>query len=309
MFKHYTVMKKEVIDYLNIKPDGIYVDATMGGGGHSRAILEKLTTGTLYCFDQDQDALQNAVKSGLSTDARVVIIDSNFSNLQEQLLLRDVKHIDGIVFDLGVSSYQFDTQDRGFSYRFDAYLDMRMDQRQSLKAYDVVNTYDVAKLAAVFEKYGDEKFGFAISKNIIKHRQLKPIETTFELVEIIKEALPMAHKRKKKHPAKKCFQALRIEVNGELEVFEKALKDAVDMLNLDGVAVVITFHSLEDKLCKYLFNQYVKVNTQLKQVPIMNDIDMPYEILTRKALLPSTEELEENNRSHSAMMRAIRRRV
>lgn len=309
MFKHYTVMKQEVIDYLNIKPNGIYVDATLGGGGHSRAILENLTNGTLYCFDQDRDALNNAKQNGLDEDSRVVLVDSNFSRLQEELSSRGIDKIDGIIFDLGVSSYQFDTQDRGFSYRFDAYLDMRMDQRQSLTAYDVVNNYDVAKLAAVFEKYGDEKYGFSISKNIIKQRQIKPIETTFELVEVIKDALPMAYKRKKKHPAKKCFQALRIEVNGELEVFEKAIKDAIDMLNIDGVAVVLTFHSLEDKLCKYLFNQYVKVNTQLKQVPIMNDMDMPYEILTRKALLPTQTELEENNRSHSAMMRAIKRRV
>lgn len=302
-------MKKEVIDFLNIKPDGIYVDATMGGAGHSRAILEHLDDGHLYCFDQDSDAIENAKATGFFDDSRVTVIDRNFIHLKEELQKRNVENIDGIIFDLGVSSYQFDTENRGFSYRYDAKLDMRMDQRQELTAYDVVNTYDVARLASVFEKYGDEKYGFAISKLIVQKRQETPIETTFELVDIIKQALPMSEKRKQKHPAKKCFQALRIEVNSELEVFEQAITDAIKMLSIEGVAVVITFHSLEDKICKYLFNQFVKVNNKLKQVPIIDEKLTPYQVLTKKAVLPSSKELEENNRSHSAMLRAIKRRT
>jgi 16S rRNA (cytosine1402-N4)-methyltransferase len=308
MFHHVSVLLEETIDGLNIKEDGIYVDCTLGGGGHSQEILKRLTTGHLYCFDQDQKAIEAAQARLSQISDHFTIIYSNFRYLKSELAKLGVYHVDGIVFDLGVSSPQFDDGERGFSYNYDAKLDMRMDQGQSFSAYELVNTYEYHELVKILYKYADEKFAKQIARAIERHREEKPIETTFELVDIIKEAIPAPARRKGGHPAKRTFQALRIAVNDELSVFESALDDALDILNVHGRIAVITFHSLEDRICKYTFHEVTKQPDLPMGMPIVPDYLKPrFEKITRKPIVASEDELAVNHRSHSAKLRIIER--
>ncbi|EGF86229.1 S-adenosyl-methyltransferase MraW [Gemella sanguinis M325] len=304
MFKHYSVLLEEAIEGLNIKDDGIYVDCTLGGAGHSLEILKKLTTGKLYAFDQDNVALENA-KIKLSEYAdKVVFIKSNFENLKEKLAEQNVYEVDGVLYDLGVSSPQLDTPERGFSYNYDTRLDMRMDTDASISAYEVVNEYSYHDLVRIFYRYGEEKFSKQIARNIEKKRELAPIETTFQLVDIIKESIPAAKRRTGGHPAKRVFQAIRIAVNNELSVFENSLEQAIDIVKVGGRISVITFHSLEDRICKQIFNSYAKNKEIPKNLPILpNESLSKLKLITRKPICPSDKELEENNRSRSAKLR------
>jgi S-adenosyl-methyltransferase mraW len=304
MFKHYSVLLEEAVEGLNIKEDGIYVDCTLGGAGHSLEILKKLTTGKLYAFDQDNVALENA-KIKLSEYAdKVVFIKSNFENLKEKLAEQNVYEVDGVLYDLGVSSPQLDTPERGFSYNYDTRLDMRMDTDASISAYEVVNEYSYHDLVRIFYRYGEEKFSKQIARNIEKKRELAPIETTFQLVDIIKESIPAAKRRTGGHPAKRVFQAIRIAVNNELSVFENSLEQAIDIVKVGGRISVITFHSLEDRICKQIFNSYAKNKEIPKNLPILpNESLSKLKLITRKPICPSDKELEENNRSRSAKLR------
>ena len=304
MFKHYSVLLEEAVEGLNIKEDGIYVDCTLGGAGHSLEILKKLTTGKLYAFDQDNVALENA-KIKLSEYAdKVVFIKSNFENLKEKLAEQNVYEVDGVLYDLGVSSPQLDTPERGFSYNYDTRLDMRMDTDASISAYEVVNEYSYHDLVRIFYRYGEEKFSKQIARNIEKKRELAPIETTFQLVDIIKESIPAAKRRTGGHPAKRVFQAIRIAVNNELSVFESSLEQAIDIVKVGGRISVITFHSLEDRICKQIFNSYAKNKEIPKNLPILqNESLSKLKLITRKPICPSDKELEENNRSRSAKLR------
>ena len=308
MFHHISVLLQETIEGLNIKEDGIYVDCTLGGGGHSSEILKRLTTGHLYCFDQDQNAIKAASERLSAISDNFTIIYSNFKNIKNELLRLGVTKVDGIVFDLGVSSPQFDDGERGFSYNYDARLDMRMDQSQELSAYEIVNTYDFNEIVKILYKYSDEKYAKQIARNIEKHRENKPIETTFELVEIVKEAIPAAARRKGGHPAKRTFQALRIAVNDELNVFDIALKDALDLTGIGGRVAVITFHSLEDKICKYTFNEVTNQKPVPSHIAVIPESMLPrFKKVTRKPLVATDKELEENHRSHSAKLRIVER--
>ena len=307
MYIHKSVLLAEAIENLNIKSDGIYVDATMGGAGHSSKILEKLTTGHLYCFDQDDYAINRGKEVLSKINDNFTIIKSNFTNLKEELNKLGVNHIDGILYDLGVSSFQLDIPERGFSYNYDAYLDMRMDQTKELDAKYIVNNYKEEDIANILFRYGEERFARNLAKKIIEVRKTKEINTTFELVDIIKSAYPKKELNKKGHPAKQTFQALRIAVNDELRVFEDSLYQAFDLLNKDGYIVVITFHSLEDRLCKVIFKEKSTVDIP-KGVPIANIEEAPFELITKHPITPSEEELEYNNRAHSAKMRVIRKR-
>lgn len=304
MFKHYSVLLEEAVEGLNIKEDGIYVDCTLGGAGHSLEILKKLTTGKLYAFDQDNVALENA-KIKLSEYAdKVVFIKSNFENLKEKLAEQNVYEVDGVLYDLGVSSPQLDTPERGFSYNYDTRLDMRMDTDASISAYEVVNEYSYHDLVRIFYRYGEERFSKQIARNIEKKRELAPIETTFQLVDIIKESIPAAKRRTGGHPAKRVFQAIRIAVNNELSVFENSLEQAIDIVKVGGRISVITFHSLEDRICKQIFNSYAKNKEIPKNLPILpNESLSKLKLITRKPICPSDKELEENNRSRSAKLR------
>ena len=304
MFKHYSVLLEEAVEGLNIKEDGIYVDCTLGGAGHSLEILKKLTTGKLYAFDQDNVALENA-KIKLSEYAdKVVFIKSNFEILKEKLAEQNVYEVDGVLYDLGVSSPQLDTPERGFSYNYDTRLDMRMDTDASISAYEVVNEYSYHDLVRIFYRYGEEKFSKQIARNIEKKRELAPIETTFQLVDIIKESIPAAKRRTGGHPAKRVFQAIRIAVNNELSVFENSLEQAIDIVKVGGRISVITFHSLEDRICKQIFNSYAKNKEIPKNLPILpNESLSKLKLITRKPICPSNKELEENNRSRSAKLR------
>lgn len=307
MSEHITVLKEEAVDALNIKDDGIYVDATLGGGGHSSLILSKLKKGHLYSFDQDDYAISRAKENLDTVGNNYTIIKSNFVNLKERLNELGVYHIDGILYDLGVSSFQFDMEERGFSYRLDGPLDMRMNQNQELSAKTIVNEWPVSKLIEIFYRYGEEKFAKQIAFQIDKVRHEKEISTTFELVDIIKSALPQKVLKQKGHPAKQVFQALRVAVNDELTVFEKSLLDALDMLNSDGRAVVITFQSLEDRICKSIFKEKSTLDIP-EGLPVIIKEEAPFELISRKPILPSEEELNNNNRSHSAKMRILRKR-
>lgn len=307
MSEHITVLKEEAVEALNIKDDGIYVDATLGGGGHSSLILSKLKQGHLYSFDQDDYAISRAKEKLDTVGNNYTIIKSNFVNLKERLNELGVYHIDGILYDLGVSSFQFDMEERGFSYRLDGPLDMRMNQNQELSAKTIVNEWPVSKLIEIFYRYGEEKFAKQIAFQIDKVRREKEISTTFELVDIIKSALPQKVLKQKGHPAKQVFQALRVAVNDELTVFEKSLLDALDMLNSDGRAVVITFQSLEDRICKSIFKEKSTLDIP-EGLPIVIKEEAPFELISRKPILPSEEELNNNNRSHSAKMRILRKR-
>lgn len=304
---HYSVMLKESIDMLNIKSDGIYVDCTLGGGGHSLEILKKLDKGHLYAIEQDEFAIKKAKERLIDYKDKLTIINDNFANIAFALKELGVDKVDGIIYDLGVSSFQFDIPDRGFSYRYDGFLDMRMDQNATLTAYDVINNYSFEELKKIFYEYGEEKYAPKIANMIVKTREIKPIRTTFELVEIIKKSLPAFEKRKSGHPAKQTFQALRIEVNHEFDVLKKSLSDALNLLNINGRIVVITFHSLEDRIVKNIFKKCTTLDLP-KDLPFIPDgYELKYELLNHKVILPSEEELAENNRSHSAKLRGIKK--
>ncbi|MCL2522018.1 MAG: 16S rRNA (cytosine(1402)-N(4))-methyltransferase RsmH [Erysipelotrichales bacterium] len=301
---HKSVLLEEAINALAVKKDGLYVDCTLGMGGHSGLIVKSLVKGHLYCFEQDQEAIM--IASEKLKFNNVTIINNNFRHIKEELNKLGVTKVDGILYDLGVSSLQFDKAERGFSYRFDAPLDMRMNQSDTLSAKTIVNEYSFSELLYIFRTYGEEKFAKEIARNIEKKRQLKSIETTFELVEIIKEVLPAKVKNEKGHPAKKVFQSLRIAVNDELKAFEDSLKAAVELLNKDGRLVVITFHSLEDRICKQFFNEKSTVFVP-KNLPIKKAPQADFKVITKKPILPGTVEISDNNRSHSAKMRILSR--
>ena len=305
MLEHVTVLKEEAVEQLNIKPDGIYVDMTLGGGGHSSLILSKLTTGHLYSFDQDDYAISRAREVLDKVSSNYTIVKSNFKNIKSELDKLGVSKIDGVLYDLGVSSFQFDDAQRGFSYRLDAPLDMRMNRDQELNAKIIVNEWPVSKLIEIFYKYGEEKFSKQIALKIDAARKVKEIETTFELVDIIKSALPQKVLHQKGHPAKQVFQALRVAVNDELQVFEISLNDALSMLNKGGRAVVITFQSLEDKIAKHIFKEISKIDIPAGVPMATSHLVAPFTLITRQAMLPSDEEIERNNRSHSAKMRVV----
>lgn len=309
MYSHVTVLLNEAVEGLNIKPDGIYVDCTLGGAGHSSLILSKLTDGHLFAFDQDDYALQNAETKLAPYKGKYTLIKSNFRFLKSELEQRGITGVDGILFDLGVSSPQLDEAERGFSYHQDAPLDMRMDRSSPLTAYEIVNTWDYQRLVSIIFKYGEEKFAKQIARKIEQARLKKTIETTGELVEIIKSAIPAPARRKGGHPAKRTFQALRIAVNDELGAFEEALVDAIDLLNEDGRICVITFHSLEDRICKNIF----KKESQGPELPlgmpvIPKELEPKLELITKKPILPSNKEVTENHRSRSAKLRIARKR-
>ena len=308
MFNHYSVLLAESIELLNVKPDGIYVDATMGGGGHSAKILEQLTTGHLYAFDQDEYAISETTKKLATIGANFTVIKNNFVHLKAELANYDITKIDGIIFDLGVSSPQLDNADRGFSFHQDAPLDMRMDTSASLTAKMVVNEWSFHDLLRIFNRYGEEKFAKQVARKIESQRAVAPIETTLELVEIIKDAIPAAARRTGGHPAKRIFQAIRIAVNNELSVFETALEDALSMLKINGRAAVITFHSLEDRICKQMFTEVTKEDDAYRGMPVVPDEYLPkFEVITRKPVAPSELELAENKRSRSAKLRVAKR--
>lgn len=294
---HISVLLEESINYLNLKKDSIIVDCTLGYGGHSSKILEKIKEGYLYAFDQDEEAIKEAEKKLKKIGNNYKIINKNFVNIEE------IKEkVDGILFDLGVSSPQLDEDYRGFSFHKDAKLDMRMNQNQELSAHTVVNEYPLDKLIEIFKKYGEEKYSVSIAKAIIKNR---PINTTLELAEIIKESVPESYRRKS-HPARKIFQAIRIEVNDELNVFEKALKSALKLLKPNGRICVITFHSLEDRICKEIFKEVSSVKKELQKLPVIPEEYKPnYKIIAN--IKPKDEEINNNKRSRSARLRVIER--
>lgn len=295
---HISVLLEESINYLNLKKDSIIVDCTLGYGGHSSKILEIIKDGYLYAFDQDSEAIKEAEKKLKKIGNNYKIINKNFVNIDSEI----PEKVDGILFDLGVSSPQLDEDYRGFSYHKDAKLDMRMDQKQQLSAFEVVNEYSLNKLIEIFQKYGEEKYSASIAKAIIKNR---PINTTLELAEIIKNSVPESYRRKA-HPARKIFQAIRIEVNDELNVFEKALRSALEKVKPGGRICVITFHSLEDRICKNVFKEVCSVKKELQNLPLI-----PLEYVPKYKLIanvkPTAEEVSNNNRSRSARLRVIER--
>lgn len=305
MFNHVTVLLRETVDNLVIDPNGTYVDCTLGGAGHSQYLLSQLSDkGRLIAFDQDDIAIENAKKVLAPFDGKYTIIKSNFKYVKEELAKIDIYEVDGVLFDLGVSSPQLDTPERGFSYHNDAPLDMRMDQSASLSAYDVVNNWSYEDLVRIFFQYGEEKFSKQIARKIEAQRELKSIETTLELVEIIKEAIPAAARRNGGHPAKRVFQAIRIAVNDELKVFEEAIESAIEVTKKGGRISVITFHSLEDRICKATFKKHSKGPDLPPGLPIIPEEYKPVlKLINRKPILPSDEELGENNRSRSAKLR------
>lgn len=309
MIKHYSVLLDECIEGLHIRKDGIYVDGTLGRGGHSAEILKRIPQGHLYAFDRDEAAIEESRMRLLEIADNFTLIHNQFSNLREELKKRGIEKIDGMLLDLGVSSPQFDDGDRGFSYRFDAPLDMRMDQTQTKSAYDVVNHYEFHELVRIFYQYGEEKFAKQIARNIEKTRAEKPIETTFELVDVIKASLPSKVLNKKGHPAKKVFQAIRIEVNDELKEIELVLQDALDMLHVNGRLCVISFQSLEDRIVKEAFHKVSTPEKIDKRIPILPcDMEqVAYKLINRKPITAGEEELDVNNRSHSAKLRIIER--
>jgi len=303
---HKSVLLNESIENLNIKDGKIYVDATMGYGGHSKEILKINKTGHLYGFDQDDYAVNYSMNFLKEYGDNFTIIKSNFANLKKELNKLGIIKIDGILFDLGVSSPQLDQDIRGFSFHKDAKLDMRMDRDNSFSAYNVVNEYDYNNLVRILRDYGEEKYATSIAKNIIKERQTKNIETTFELVEIIKKSMPMKAMRDS-HPARKTFQAIRIEVNHELDVLKVALEDAIDMLNIDGRICVITFQSLEDRIVKNIFKKYGEVDSKFAHLPYIPEDYRPKLEIISKGITASPKELEENYRAHSARLRVARK--
>lgn len=302
---HKSVLLNECIENLNLKEDSIIVDATLGYAGHSSHILKQIKNGLLIAFDQDDEAIKSSNERLSKIASNYKIVRSNFVHLKKELQKLSIDRIDGILFDLGVSSPQLDEDYRGFSFHQDAKLDMRMDTTSSFSAYNVVNEYSEQELSNIFFQYGEEKYSKSIAKKIVNYRTNKPIETTLELVEIIKDSVPEKYKREK-HPARKVFQAIRIEVNKELEVFEKALRDALDLLNVNGRICVITFHSLEDRICKNVFKEVSEISHELKKMPIIPEEYLPnYKVIN--TIKPSKQELLENPRARSAKLRIIER--
>ncbi len=306
MGEHVSVLLKEAIEELNIKPDGIYVDLTLGRAGHSSEILKRLNGGMLIAFDKDQTAIEESRAKLDKFGKKYCIFHEDFRTFKEVLKEHDITKVDGIIADLGVSSPQFDDDERGFSYKGNARLDMRMDERQTLSAYEVINSYSLEKLIRVFKEYGEEKYAYSIAKNIVKER---PIETTLELVEIIKKSKPMKELEKKGHPAKQVFQALRIEVNDELNALKEMLTKALDVVDINGRIVIITFHSLEDRIVKNIFKEAsTTIGSRHNVYSLPNEDDAPkYRLVNNKVILPSLEEMENNHRSKSAKMRVIER--
>ncbi|MCR0328267.1 16S rRNA (cytosine(1402)-N(4))-methyltransferase RsmH [[Clostridium] innocuum] len=309
MMKHYSVLLQESIDNLAIRSDGIYVDGTLGRGGHSAEILARIPQGHLYAFDRDASAIEESRERLARIGSNVTLIHSNFSNVKSELEARGVTGIDGMVLDLGVSSPQFDEAQRGFSYRFDAPLDMRMDQSQQLSAYQVVNEWEYQELVRIFFQFGEESFAKQIARKIEKARETKPIETTLELVDVIKSALPAKVLNKKGHPAKKVFQAIRIAVNDELGELQMVLRDALALLHVGGRLCVISFQSLEDRIVKDTFVAFSKPKQYDKRLPILpQDMEeAPYRLVNKKPITATEDELRENMRSHSAKLRCIER--
>ena len=307
-FKHYSVLLAETIEQLDIKPDGIYVDGTLGGGGHAFEVCSRLTTGHFYGIDQDDAAIRAAGEKLAPFGEKVTILRDNYCNMRAALAACGVEKVDGIVLDLGVSSYQLDTEDRGFSYRFDAPLDMRMDRRAGLTARDIVNGYSEGELYRIIRDYGEEQFAKNIAKHIVKARVDKPVETTFELNEIIKAAIP-AKMRQNGHPSKQTFQAIRIECNRELEVLKTSLDDFIELLNPGGRLCIITFHSLEDSIVKTAFKKNENPCTCPPEFPVCvcGKISKG-SVITKKPILPGEKELEENSRSKSAKLRVFARK-
>ncbi|WEG11669.1 16S rRNA (cytosine(1402)-N(4))-methyltransferase RsmH [Pullulanibacillus sp. KACC 23026] len=304
MFEHITVLKDEAIEGLNIKPDGIYVDCTLGGGGHSEAILRRLTTGHLYAFDQDETAVKAGGERLQKVSSQWTIIPRNFKYIKEALHDQGVNEVDGVLYDLGVSSPQFDIGERGFSYQHDGPLDMRMNREQSLTAKEIVNEWSYQELIRIFFRYGEEKFAKSIARMIEKEREQRPIQTTSELVELIKAGIPAAARRKGGHPAKRVFQALRIAVNDELKVFEESLEQAIELVKVGGRLSVITFHSLEDRLCKQIFADYSKGIELPPGMPAIPEGGEPIlKLVNRKPIVATETEQTENRRSRSAKLR------
>ena len=307
--KHTAVLLHETVDSLNVKPDGIYVDGTLGRGGHAGLLISKLTTGHLYAFDKDEQALKESRENLKDCLDYITMIHGDYRSMQEELQKRGVTSVDGIMMDLGVSSPQFDDPSRGFSYRFDARLDMRMDQTQDLDAWKVVNTYSREDLIRILKEYGEERYAVNIASAIVKERSRKPIDTTFELTDVIRSALPERELHKKGHPAKQTFQALRIEVNDELGALRRGLEEALHLLNVHGRCAVITFHSLEDRIVKQTFKDYSSAPFVQPRIPIPAEQmeQASFQLITRKPIIASDEEIEENHRSHSAKLRVIER--
>ncbi|MBQ8892514.1 MAG: 16S rRNA (cytosine(1402)-N(4))-methyltransferase RsmH [Bacilli bacterium] len=302
---HYSVMLNEVIESLNLKSDGIIVDATLGYGGHSSRILERIKSGHLFAFDQDIEAIEFSQKRLECLGTNFTIIKSNFLYMKEELLKRDIQKVSGIVFDLGVSSPQLDNKERGFSYLHDARLDMRMDKDGSISAYDVVNTYSESDLYRIIRDYGEEKYAKNIARNIVHAREKKNIETTFELVDIVKHSMPYKETIEK-NPARRTFQAIRIEVNHELDILDASIRNALSMLEVNGRIAVITFHSLEDRIVKKIFKEVTNVDKVARSLPVVPDAYLP-KFKTIIDTAPTNEELLENNRSRSARLHVIER--
>lgn len=309
-FQHTSIMLEECIENLKIKLDGIYVDGTMGGAGHSSAIASKLgENGRLICFDQDADAIEVGKERLNSFGNKITIVHENFKNIKKSLLSMDIEKIDGVLLDLGVSSYQLDERSRGFSYQHDARLDMRMDRRVDFSAYDVVNDYSDRELSKIFYEYGEEKWSKRIAQFIVEHRKEKPIETTGELVEIIKKAIPAKVRQDGPHPAKRTFQAIRIEVNNELGIIRNTIEEITSMLHSNGRICIITFHSLEDRLVKQTFKELENPCTCPANFPICVCNKTPQlKVITKKPIEPSKQEVEQNPRARSAKLRVAEKR-
>ena len=309
-FNHKSVLLDEVIESLNIKPDGYYVDGTLGGAGHALEVIKRLKGGRLIGIDQDADAIKAATERLIDYKNRVIIVRDNYVNIENILKREGIDKVDGIYVDLGVSSYQLDTADRGFTYRFDAPLDMRMDDRNELKASDIVNNYSEAELFHIIRDYGEDRFAKNIAKHIVEYRNKKKIETTFELVDIIKSAIPMKIQVTGGHPAKRTFQAIRIELNKELEVLKDSIDVMIELLKPGGRLSVITFHSLEDRIVKQAFKKAESPCVCPKKFPVcVCGNKSKGRVITRKAVLPIKEELEENSRAKSAKLRVFEKEV
>ncbi|MFU0790852.1 MAG: 16S rRNA (cytosine(1402)-N(4))-methyltransferase RsmH [Virgibacillus proomii] len=311
MFKHISVLRDEAIKGLNVKSDGVYVDCTLGGGGHAEAIAAKLNdNGLLIAFDQDLEALQAAQKRLVAYAKQIRFVHANFNQLEVVLAEHQITHVDGVLFDLGVSSPQLDRGERGFSYQHNAKLDMRMNQEQTLDAYEIVNNWSYQDLVKIFFQYGEEKFSKQVARKMEEQRKKAPITTTYELVDIIKSAIPAPARRKGGHPAKRIFQALRIAVNDELGVFNDALHQAARVLGINGRLAVITFHSLEDRLCKQAFKKWSSNKETPRNLPIIPEQDKaPFRLITRKPIIATAEELAQNRRSRSAKLRIVEKQA
>lgn len=307
--KHVSVLLHETVDLLNVKPDGIYVDGTLGRGGHAGLLISKLATGHLYAFDKDEQAIAESRENLKDSLDKVTFIHNDFRYMQEELSRYGVEHVDGVMMDLGVSSPQFDDPKRGFSYRYDARLDMRMDQEQLKDAWQVVNTYSYQDLVRILREYGEERYAVQIARAIEHRRQEGPIDTTFQLVDVIRSALPEKELHKKGHPAKQTFQALRIEVNDELDSLERGLREACGLLDLHGRCAVITFHSLEDRLVKTTFKDLSSAPFVAPKIPLKADQmeQASFLLVNKKPVMADEQELAENHRSHSAKLRVIER--